>query len=325
MVLKKGKPCLAMAAALTAAMVLTSCAGGNSSSSRTETTVNASAVEAGRRIAEELKASVEETGTTSPVPGETEEPGEYAPQEALSDPDAAADDDFDPDMIDGDEAAAAGSVNMEEANRLTGIALALAGTGVNLLGTDPSTGFSNESYICWCLHDAGIMDLKVAPPYILKTRCLATSEDTYLPGDLVFLGHDYYMPTSVGIMTSSGRMAICGASGVKEMNVDDWPEPVTCYGRVCSYKVPVTEPVTVAEPATKAPAAVTTVPATTVPAPRREPDDSYDLDEDNDDNVAIPVETVWQEPEPTQDPDNAAGDDGNDQIPDDIVWEEVWN
>ena len=223
----------AAAMSLAIAAVLASCSGQAAVEEATRHDGAREAMAIGESIAAELIAEAERATRQD----STESPDAEPMTEQDLDT-TAYNEDEDQEPEDGEDASmlTSGST-VRQFDRLASEARSLIGAGHNILGMDPQTGFSSMSFITWVLRQAGIMDLKVMPAWELKTRCLATRNDMdgCLPGDLVFLGDDYYMPDSCGIYTGVGKMVICGPYGVTEESIDGYHEPFVCIGRVCLF------------------------------------------------------------------------------------------
>ena len=171
------------------------------------------------------ESSEETAGVPDPeeetLPEATKEPEE----ETLSGPEIA---------LVGDEVAASQSQNMAEAVRLIETAKEFLGTPHNYIGTSPSTGFSDLSYVTYCMKQAGIADFKVTSYDILYSRCLSESTETYLPGDLIFFEQGGNL-CHVGIYLGNHRMIHCGTNVEQVELQEGWEEIIATFGRVCSY------------------------------------------------------------------------------------------
>ena len=87
----------------------------------------------------------------------------------------------------GDLAAALQSEGMAQAARLIETARGLCGSPYWFLGFLPETGFTDISFVCYCLKTAEITEIPVTSYELLYARCLSNTTEEGLPGDLISL------------------------------------------------------------------------------------------------------------------------------------------
>lgn len=134
----------------------------------------------------------------------------------------------------GDLEAALRSEGMAQAARLIEAARELTGTPYRFLGLLPETGFTDVSFVCYCLSAAGITEIPVTSYELLYARCLSETTESYLPGDLIFFERAGIF-CHVGIYLGESRMIHCGRK-VEEVSLKcGWEDQVAVFGRVCTY------------------------------------------------------------------------------------------
>mgnify|MGYP000435264165 CR=1 FL=1 len=134
----------------------------------------------------------------------------------------------------GDLEAALRSEGMAQAARLIETAQEQAGTPYRFLGLLPATGFTDVSFVCYCLSAAGIMEIPVTSYELLYARCLPEPAEEGLPGDLIFFEQAGSL-CHVGIYLGEGRMIHCGRRVEEASLKDGWEDQVAAFGRVCTY------------------------------------------------------------------------------------------
>lgn len=134
----------------------------------------------------------------------------------------------------GDLAAALQSEGMAQAARLIETARGLCGSPYRFLGFLPETGFTDISFVCYCLKTAEITEIPVTSYELLYARCLSNTTEEGLPGDLIFFEQSGRL-CHVGIYLGEGRMIHCGRM-VEEVSLKDgWEDRTAVFGRLCTY------------------------------------------------------------------------------------------
>lgn len=109
------------------------------------------------------------------------------------------------------------------------------GTGYNRMGWCPETGFTDVSFVIWCLNNAEVASYRVTNREILSTKCRQIRTDIGLPGDLIFFSSNGEL-VHIGICISETEFIHCG-SEVRIDSIDGgnwWSGHVAGFGRICA-------------------------------------------------------------------------------------------
>lgn len=143
----------------------------------------------------------------------------------------------DPINAEGDEEAALQAEGMQEARTLINEAKDVLGLPYHIFGTDPETGFTDISFVVWCLKQAQIADYPVATYELLYSRCPDIRTDSMFPGDIIFFQTGGEI-SHVGIYTGGNCMIHC-AETVEEISIGEgsiWENKIAAAGRFWTYR-----------------------------------------------------------------------------------------
>lgn len=135
----------------------------------------------------------------------------------------------------GDDIASLNSPEMKNLKKFIETARGHIGDKYNRIGSNPEMGFNDVTFIRYVLHETNLRGDVIPNRVSMYAACgsIQKSDDSILPGSLVFFGKNVNNIEHIGIMVTPTSMIHVGEKGVEETEIKDgWEGHIFAYGQV---------------------------------------------------------------------------------------------